>query len=579
MCSTWAKGHLWRGALIWGLTALVYAGSLNNAFQYDDIHSIVDNPHIRSPAKIPAFFVDPALFSADPRNAMYRPVVLVSYALNHAISGYEVWSYHLFNLGIHLGVGSLVYALVCQLGGGWRQGLMAGLIFALHPVASEPVNYISSRSESLCAFFFLLAFLGHVRGGRKWFGVSLASFGAALLAKSVAIAFLPVALAYELIFRRADLAWKSLLKRHGPLWLVGLVYLVGIRGALDTALVSHPVRSLSVQGFTQIKAVVYYLKLWCMPWGLSVEHPFTLARGIGDAPVLAVFLVMGTAGALLLLHSGRQVLFWGLWAVLALLPSSAVPLNVLVNEHRLYLPAVAFSVLLAGLLAKLVEAQGRLGGTLVAVWLGSYGALAWQRSQVWQSPESLWQDALRKGSYMPRPHLFVGDGHQQAGRHEEALREYALAHAVYPEVLSAGDQVALFNNQAAAHLALGHRNEAMASYRQALAIDPIYTKAREALEALVALQELEWEPTAQLLHKKGLMLLIENRPAQAAEALEASLARQVRLETYRALGMAYEQLGQVDEERRVYATLVALAPESPFGRAAAAKLRELEGSK
>ena len=99
----------WRGlAAIIALTALVYAGSLHHPFQYDDIHSIVENPHIRSLGNIPAFFYRPELFSADPRNAMYRPLVLVSYALNYALSGDEVWSYHLFNLGVHLGTSCLL---------------------------------------------------------------------------------------------------------------------------------------------------------------------------------------------------------------------------------------------------------------------------------------------------------------------------------------------------------------------------------------------------------------------------------------------------------------------------------------
>jgi tetratricopeptide (TPR) repeat protein len=555
----------------------VYAGRSDHPFQYDDLHSIAENPHIRALANTPRYFVEPALFSADPRNAMYRPLVLVSYALNYALSGYEVWSYHLLNLGIHLGASGLVYALVCQMGGGGLRALLAGLIFALHPLGSEPVNYISSRSESLCAFFFLLAFLGHLRGGRRWFGVSLAACCGALLAKSVGIALLPVILAYDLIFRRAGCGWRYLLRRHLPFWLAGLAYLAGIRGAIDAAVVSHPVRSLAVQGFTQAKAVVYYLKLLCMPWGLSVEHPFVLASGLGDAPVLIALAGLGSASALLFLWSGRQALFWGAWAGLTLLPSSAVPLNVLVNEHRLYLPAAAFAVLLAGGLAELAEARGRLGVVLLAVWLGSYGALAWQRSQVWQSPETLWRDALLKGPRMPRPHLFLGDGHQAAGRYEEALREYHLARAVYPEVLSAGDLLISYNNQGAAHLALGRRNEAMESYRQALAIDPGYAKSRDALDALVALQELAWDPAARALHQQGLMSLIGNRPAEAVSALEQSLRRQVRLETYRALGMAYEQLGQVEQARQTYAAMKVLAPGSPFGKGAEEKLRQMEG--
>ncbi|MBM3458044.1 MAG: tetratricopeptide repeat protein [Armatimonadetes bacterium] len=572
-----AATNRWCAGLIVLLGALVYSGSLNHPFQYDDVHSIVENPHIRSLANIPRFFAEPELFSADPRNAMYRPLVLVSYALNHALSGYEVWSYHLVNLGIHLGTSVLVRALVLQMGGAGLQAGLAGLVFALHPLASEPVNYISSRSESLCAFFLLLAFYGQGCGQRT---LGAVAFAASLLAKSVGIALLPLLLLHELWFRGGWPGSAALARRQGAYWLLGAGYLVVVWGAIDTAVVSHPVRSLVVQGLTQAKALAYYLKLLWLPWGQSVEPPFTLARSAASAAVWAPLLLLAHGGVLSWrLGQSRRPAFWLAWALLTLLPSSAVPLNVLVNEHRLYLPLVAFAALVGGMLAELTQTRWRWGLVAVTCCLGGYGALSWQRSQVWQSPAMLWADAAAKGAYMPRPHLYLGDCHQREGRYEEALREYALARTVYPQVLSAGDALVVHNNTGAAHLALGRLNEAMDAYRQALAIDPAYPQARVSLDALVALQERAWEPQAHALHKRGLMLLIENRPAQAAEALEASLTRQIRLETYRALGMAYEQLGEREKARQTYTALKTLAPESPFAENAEVKLDQLRGVK
>ena len=68
------------GALVLLAPLLVYSNSLDGPFHYDDSHSIVDNPHIRSLANIPAFFSEPTLFSANPDNAMYRPLLLASFA-------------------------------------------------------------------------------------------------------------------------------------------------------------------------------------------------------------------------------------------------------------------------------------------------------------------------------------------------------------------------------------------------------------------------------------------------------------------------------------------------------------------
>ena len=78
-----------RRVLVVLVPLVAYAGTLGNPFQYDDMHSIVDNPAVRSLGRIPSFFVDPGTFSGDPGIAMYRPLLVTSFALNHAVSGYE----------------------------------------------------------------------------------------------------------------------------------------------------------------------------------------------------------------------------------------------------------------------------------------------------------------------------------------------------------------------------------------------------------------------------------------------------------------------------------------------------------
>ena len=108
-----------RTAAAWGLilvlATLTYHNTFDNSFHFDDSHSIVDNPHIRSLENIPRFFVDPTAFSVMPQGAMYRPLLLVSYALNYAVSGYEILSYHVFNLLLHVVNAGLVYLLALRL--------------------------------------------------------------------------------------------------------------------------------------------------------------------------------------------------------------------------------------------------------------------------------------------------------------------------------------------------------------------------------------------------------------------------------------------------------------------------------
>ena len=91
----------WLGASIVALACLVYLTALGNSFHYDDAHSIVENPHIRTVRNIPAYFHTPEMFSGMEERAMYRPVVVTTLALNYWLGGYQVWGYHVVNFLIH----------------------------------------------------------------------------------------------------------------------------------------------------------------------------------------------------------------------------------------------------------------------------------------------------------------------------------------------------------------------------------------------------------------------------------------------------------------------------------------------
>ena len=172
-----------------------YGNSLSNSFHYDDFHSIVENPHIRALENIPAFFSDPGLFSSMPERAMYRPLLLVTYALNYWVHGYEVFGFHLVNVALHTGCTIAVYLLGIYMVGHAPAAAFGALLFGLHPLQAEATNYISSRSESLAAFWYLLSLLFYLRwrellrldSGRGIYLASLVAFALALLSKATAV--------------------------------------------------------------------------------------------------------------------------------------------------------------------------------------------------------------------------------------------------------------------------------------------------------------------------------------------------------------------------------------------------------
>ena len=186
MDAAWA-----RRSLLFFCACLLYGNTLDHGFHYDDFHSVVHNPHIRSLANIPGFFTDPTTFSVDPKQAMFRPVLLFSYALNYAWGGDNPTGYHVVNGLLH-GVNAVLVSLFFSfLLGDRRLGFWIALFFAATPLNAEAVNYVSSRSELLMGSFYLGTCICYLRygktGNRWWFVVAVGLGGLALLTKAVAV--------------------------------------------------------------------------------------------------------------------------------------------------------------------------------------------------------------------------------------------------------------------------------------------------------------------------------------------------------------------------------------------------------
>ncbi len=509
------------GVLLLGVVVAVYANSLNNGFHFDDEHSLTANPAVRRIGNIPAFLTDPGLFSRDPGSGMYRPLVLISYTLTYAVAGYSGPAFHAVNVIVHALVVLLAAALLRQVYGDARAALLGGLLLAVHPLASEPVNYISSRSESMAAAGYVAAVLLHRRSGGRVGWPSLLAFGAALLSKSTAVTLPLVLLVHDRMmgwgsgsasrqagpppdpaFRPAGLrsvrlhpgavdasatapagaaavvpaadTCRDIVRRYGAYWLLAGIYVLGTRTLLLRATTTAPVRPLIEHWLIQTKALAYYIRLLMFPQPLSVEHQFSTAAGWTDPALLAALALSGTL--VWLIRRQRIAVFWCVWMLLALLPTLVVPLNVLVNERRLYLPLVAGTGWLIGLLRDHIW---RLRNTMGAWMLLSLLAiLTVQRNTDWSSTERLWTQARRVSPQAVRPHLRLGSVYREAGWIDQARTAYL-------RVLDLDStNAAAYNNLGNLYEAEGHAGAAKQAYAQALRLQPHYVEAQVNLAAL-----------------------------------------------------------------------------------------------
>jgi tetratricopeptide (TPR) repeat protein len=497
-----SRSHGLSLIVVAAVVLLAHSPSLWNGFHYDDGHSLLRNPSVRQLSNLPHFFADPRAFSAEPAYAMYRPLVLTAYALNYALDGYQPWGYLLLNLAVHCLASMLGFLLLRQLLGPSPAALLAALLFGLHPVQTEPVSYISSRSESMAGLFCLAALYAYLRAirspaiARGWYAASLLAFGLGLLSKTTALVFPLLLLLYEFLLAAPGVSRRVRLRRHLPYWLLSLAYAGGYAGLTPEPFAgAGQVRDLATQLATQTKALVYYLALDLTPVILSVHPSFSTSGSILELVPLFSLLALGSLAFVAVRRRAPTLLFGLAWFVVCLLPTLVIPLHVLVNDHRLYLSLFGLALVMGHLLA----GCGRRWP--VYVLCGLFAVLSWQRHLVWRDERTLWQDAVRHGPAMPEAHYNLGHALQQGG-------DLAQARQVY---------------------------------EKAVELSPLYVRAQVNLGAIY--------------QKEGQL-------PQAAQALETALqADPNSLEALNNLGLVYAARRDFDQALALYSRALRLAPD------------------
>ncbi|MCX6355500.1 MAG: tetratricopeptide repeat protein [Candidatus Aureabacteria bacterium] len=369
-------------ALMAAVTFVVYGDSLSNDFHFDDSHTIVENWYLRSLKNIPTFFTSATPFSSLPQNRNYRPVVTVSLALNYSLGGLAPLSYHYVQIALHVLTGFLwycvAYSLLCRSSGGDRVGASAiaaigSLIFLVHPLNSEAVNYISCRSSILATLFFLSAFIFYMRyrelGAWQPLCLSALCLVFSLLSKAIGITFIIITVLYDRI-----LAARGARRASGNTPGPGRAYRLIAAVTLLTGgviLWMTPARALESRSgipaltylMTQCKVIVAYLGLVIFPIRLSADRTVELSSSFFSLQVLIPLALI--IGAIVWLWSVRkrapEVTFFGLWFFITLLPESSIfSLAEPMNEHR---PYIAIGGALFALLACVVRVAYRCAGT------------------------------------------------------------------------------------------------------------------------------------------------------------------------------------------------------------------------
>lgn len=405
--------------------ALAYASALPAAFQFDDFNVIVENPVVHSLQA----------WRADALQGI-RPLLKLTYALNWRMSPGPA-GFHLVNVLLHAANALLVHRLASRRLGPGPGSLLAALVFALHPVQTEAVTYVSGRSVSLMAIGCLLSMesrewprAGHV--------LSPAFFLAALLVRETAL-ILPVALL--LWDRLGGRSWKEGLRRirvHAGLVALALLVPLAHEGYGRFFATSLGLRSMALNLLTQVEALGYLTWRVVLPWGLNIDPDLRPVQSVDAWHLAGGALILALAcAALARFRPGRPGWAFGtLWFLLFLLPTNSIfPRRDVVSERHLYL-ALFGVCLAAGHLADRAAARFQLSrtlaGALTLAFAGILGAATVTRNRVYATEISLWEDTARKSPEKARVHNNLGYAYQLAGRYPDARRAYLRALALDP---------------------------------------------------------------------------------------------------------------------------------------------------
>jgi tetratricopeptide (TPR) repeat protein len=488
--------------LIAGIAA--WSNSFNDPFIYDDLYAIQNNPTL---LHFPAWgnFAPPAATAVS-----RRPVVNLTFAINYAISGLDVRGFHAGNLLIHLLAALALFGVVRRtlLTPSLRErfgraasglAMAVALIWAVHPLLTESVTYLTQRTECLMGLFFLLTLYGTIRGassGRpwRWYAAAVVACALGMGAKEVMAIAPIVVLVYDRCFLSGS--FREALRRRWPLYL-GLAATWAILGAM---LIAYPWSEATGAGFglaeagpweyarTQPGVVLNYLRLsfWPNPLCLDYSWPIaTSARQIIPAGTVIAALLAATFWALC---RAPALGFLGAWFFLILAPTSSfVPIvTEVAAERRMYLPlaAIVTACVIAAycLGSKLVlraaesaETRKLLGGVLAsAALLSATAALGYgtfERNTHYRDAISIWQDTVAKRPSDPVAQNNLGASYFLAGRANEAIRCFSRAIELKTGYFDA------LNNRGAAYTQTGQIVEAIGDFDKAIALKPAFAEA------------------------------------------------------------------------------------------------------
>ncbi|HTO87390.1 MAG TPA: hypothetical protein VMR54_07655 [Thermoanaerobaculia bacterium] len=511
-----------------------FANGLSGDFTYDDKAIVRDNARVHSPSMAGQIFETSYFGGSRGSGTAYRPLLLLSYAVQWWIHGKRVVLFHAVNVLLHGAATFLLWALWRRLRIPGPASYTAALLFAVHPIHVEAVTSLVGRGETQSAVLSLaylhcaLSLWEHRRRRALWISAGVLLYFSALLTKESA-ATAP-ALAFLCFFWRAEgrvarRMWEAL-GRGLPLfvasaaalavdfalrgWVLGGFIKAGETGIFE---VENPLAALSAAARigNACAILLRYSGRILLPLRLSADESAWSIRPAGAVSILSIgaVLLLGLACAAALTRPGDPGAFGILFFVVAVLPASNLlfPIGTLFAERVVYLPSAGFCLILGALLTGSAErwravSTARLGSLAAAVLLLSIRTAA--RDTVWSTDEALFENSARVAPESAKNHYNLGYIRAEHLRFREGLEAYRRATQIYPKYWDA------WAGKGRCERELGLLAAAKQSYERSLAYLPTYENGFFGLG--LVLEDQGRDPEALAVYRRGLVKNMRSLP-------------------------------------------------------------------
>ena len=574
--------------LIYLLGLISYFNSFRGEFVFDDVNTIIRQENLRNLDDIAKIW----------QISHSRFIPYLSYALNYHFNDLDPPGYHAVNFIIHILNAFLVYFLVLKAGKSLRQSfgqakilaVLTAVIFAIHPIETQAVTYISQRFTLLAAFFYLTTLILYLRRTFISYLLSLLTLILAMLSKENSYT-LPLAILVTDLFFSGGIEVKNRFFRILPYFLISaavfsFIYLPGYADPISRISSMNMLDNIKITRteylLTQINVVRTYLRLLIFPVNQTIDYDYPISRNFWEPQVfyslgIIIFVIIIAVKQL----KKRPLFAFGMaiFFITLVIESSIFPIKDVIFEHRLYLPSVGF-ILAASTLMMRIKNQYHFYGIAILLLI-TLSYMTFKRNYIWLSEYNLWTDAVLKSPKKARVHYNLGVASYGINKYEEAKKELQTTIELDPFYSD------VYSNLGTIYIGEKKFDQALFIYQKGLEKNYYDTKVRAGLAAYYSqtgeydhaadqyLTILKYDPNnAFALNDLGMVYFNQNKKEEVISALEQAISLNPNYETaVQNLANTYFHFGEYTQAKGYYLRLLGINPNNAQ---AIYSLRELD---